>query len=181
MNLKRLASIPLIFGLAIFIATAFNESNLHRVLMNQSTLKQLITSSDSKTYTFFIQMFVCLLSHVLVELFIFVSKKKNSRFYRNIKDIKNKLTQLTVISFMSILSGYIMKVNDDVLCRFSVSIAILTLFYLISLLIRLSVLSFIFISSIYYNIGLLFAFSFIKYFSMIYQFYISFFRSFYLF
>lgn len=179
MNLKKLASLPIILSIAAFIATALNECNIHKLLIKQKIIRKFICSNDSKTFTFCITLFVYLLLHCVTEILLFVFKTRKSKFYSNLKSVHRNLTHLTNISFIAILTGYIMKVNEDNLCKLTVSLIILIFINFISSIIKISVVSFIFTCSIYYTLYLIFAFSFIKHFSMIYHVFKAFLRSFY--
>lgn len=173
MNFIRLAGLPVLIVFAVTVATVINMNNTLLVLLQSGSLRRFLVTNDFKNMTMFIALLVYVLMHAITEVLLFLSSKKNSRYKKYIREVKNNVTQFTSLTFIALITGYIAKVNDETLFKFSGTLMTLLLLYFISCLVQISIMSFIFALSIYYTICLLFAFSSIKHFPFMYKAYMT--------
>lgn len=169
MSIKKVFTLPIVFSISAVLVTLIAESNLHRHLINNETLSFYFKSSDTKTLTFMIPLLMILATFVSLETIIFVLNKHKCPIRRRCKAVKGRMLQIYSLIFMTLITSYVAKVNETDLFKMSLTAMILSVFYMIGLFLRSSVVHFIFLVGVFYSLALLFCFSFVKYFAFSYQ------------
>lgn len=174
MSIKKVFTMPIVFSISAILVTLLAESNLHKFLVNNQVLKNYLKLTDAKTLTFMIPAMMCFLTFLVLDVLTFALPKHKSVVRKRCKSIKYKITNVYLLIFMMTITSYIMKVNDNSLFKFSLTATILSQMYIAGLLLRSSVVHFIFLTGVYYSLGLMFCFAFMKYFAFGYQMFIIF-------
>lgn len=172
MTIKKFFMLPIIFSISATLVTLLAESNLHEYLMHSHFLNHYFKSTDPKTLTFMVPAFINLLTLIFLEILIFVLPKHKSGARKRCKAVKAKMTSIFGSIYITIITSYILKVNDISLLKFTLTALILSQLYMVGLFLRSSVVYFIFLIGVHYALGLLLCFAFLKYFAFGYQMFI---------